>query len=336
VIGIEMQAASSIYRWERADTAGLDHVILNQKGKGIGLIGTAWRLVMFCLKRRPDCVFLCHYNLPGIFLAATLLRLIGFRVITMLDSKFDDYPRSIAREWFKGLILSPYQGAMVASRRSADYVRFLGFKRRPVVLGYDSLDIARLRTATEAAVAVPHAEREFLIVARLVDKKNLVFALRAYASWQKAAANPRKLRLIGYGDQEQALRDLTVELGLAEDVVFEGEAEAVRVAQAMRQSLCLLLPSTEEQFGLVVIEALAQGLPVLVSQNAGAVDELVDNGVNGWIVDPYRPAALVAAMALFDRDAAAWQSASVAALGSAERGDVRHFVLAAKQLAQPE
>lgn len=94
----------------------------------------------------------------------------------------------------------------------------------------------------------------------------------------------------------------------------------------MRGALCLILPSTEEQYGLVVIEALALGLPVLVSANAGAVDDLVDNGVNGWIVDPHRPQALIAAMSLLDRDRATWEQAARAAAATAERGDVRHFV----------
>ena len=252
--------------------------------------------------------------------------------VTMLDSKFDDYPRNLPREVLKAAMLAPYQAALVASRRSADYVRFLGFRRRPVAQGYDSLDVTRLRDLAAAVLPLDHAKREFLIVARLVEKKNLRFAITAFATWQARAAQPRKLRLIGYGDQEDQLRALVSQLGLDSDIVFEGEAGAGRVAEAMRQSLCLILPSREEQFGLVLTEALAQGLPVLVSGNAGGVDGLIDNGVNGWIVDPYRPAALVAAMELLDRDEAVWDRASAAAQGSAERGDVRHFVEAVKSL----
>jgi len=105
-----------------------------------------------------------------------------------------------------------------------------------------------------------------------------------------------------------------------------GAADSAGVAAAMRDALCLILPSTEEQYGLVVIEAFALGLPVLISSNAGAVDELVDNGVNGWIIDPHRPQALIAAMALLDRDRLTWVKAAQAAAATAERGDVRHFV----------
>jgi glycosyltransferase involved in cell wall biosynthesis len=244
----------------------------------------------------------------------------------MIDSKFDDYPRTLWREVFKALMLAPYQGVLAGSRRTASYMFFLGFRRRPVVVGFDRLDLARIRRLGTGQPVPGHGARDFLIVARLVEKKNLAFALRAYAAWSASAANPRRLRIVGYGHLETALRELAAELGIADRVIFMGVADSAQVFRTMGESLCLILPSIEEQFGFVVIEALALGLPVLVSSNAGAVDELIDNGVNGWIVDPYRPAALIAAMALLDRDEAVWTAASEAAWASAERGDVRHFV----------
>lgn len=251
----------------------------------------------------------------------------------MIDSKFDDYPRTLWREILKSILLLPYHGALAASRRSAHYLNFLGFKRRPVRLGFDSLDIARLTNLADVADVPEHGSRDFLIVARLVDKKNLSFAIRAYAKWLDGAEQSRKLRVIGYGENLESLLLLAQQLGLTSLVVFEGSASPARVAQAMRQALCLILPSIEEQFGLVVIEAMAQGLPVLVSSNAGAVDGLIDNGINGWVIDPYRPKALIAAMALLDRDVEVWRNASAAALASADRGDVRHFLDSVKELA---
>ena len=54
----------------------------------------------------------------------------------------------------------------------------------------------------------------------------------------------------------------------------------------LRKSLALILPSTEEQFGFVVLEALALGIPVIVSENVGARDLHVRTGVNGFIFEP--------------------------------------------------
>ena len=326
VAAVEFFGTSIVYDWDSAGLAGVRRATLYPDGRSLRNPLLVWRLIRACLAPRPDAVFLCHYNYPPVFLAALVLRLLGVRTFTMIDSKFDDYRRSLFLEAIKAVLLAPYNGAMVASRRSADYMHFLGFKRRPISQGFDSISLSRVRGLGGKSSPLPHTDRDFLIVARLVAKKNLTFAIQAFAAWRTTAKQRRNLRIIGYGDQEAVLRSLAAELGLEESIIFEGRADAARVASAMQQSLCLLLPSTEEQFGLVVIEALALGLPVLVSTNAGAVDGLIDNGVNGWLVDPWRPAGLVAAMALLDRDEAAWRAASVAASASSERGDVRHFV----------
>ena len=333
-IGIEFNRHSRAYQWEQGGGGSAERISLFNSDKQPGQAALAWQLLRNLWRSPVRHVFLCHYNYPPVFLAAVVLRLGGRRVYAMLDSKYDDYPRSAPREWFKRLLLAPYHGALVASRRSVEYVRYLGFRQRPVAQGFDSLDVARLQAAAAGARDLPHAERDFLIVARLVGKKNLPFALRAFAAHRAEARHPRRLRIVGYGEQEAELRQLAEELGIAAEVIFTGALDSLAVARAMAEALCLILPSTEEQFGLVVIEALAQGLPALVSSNAGAVDELVDPGGNGWVIDPHRLETLTAAMALLDRDEVAWQSARAAAFASCERGDVRHFVAGVRALVQ--
>lgn len=326
VTAIEFSRSSRDYQWEQGELRRARRVVLTREDERIGAFRLGWRLFRSVRQSRAETAFLCHYEMPAVFLAALFLRLAGCRVIALMVSKFDDYPRFLWREVVKGLMLAPYQGVHVASPRTAQYMHFLGFRHRCVASGLDSLDLARVRRLGGSGPAPDHAERDFLIVARLVEKKNVVFALRAYAAWSAKAAHPRKLRIIGYGPLEPALRELAAQLGIADRVIFMGVADSALVCRTMREALCLILPSTEEQFGFVVVEALALGLPVLVSGNAGAVDVLVDNGVNGWIVDPYRPDALISAMGLLDRDLAVWDAASRAAQASAERGDVRHFV----------
>lgn len=334
VTAVEFFGTSIVYDWNSTGLSGVRRVTLYPDGRALNNPLLAWRLIRACLSVRPDAVFLCHYNYPPVFLAVLALRLLGIRTITMIDSKFDDMDRSIWREVPKALLLAPYHGAIAGSRRTIEYLRFLGFWRRTIVQGFDTLDVARI-AARAPVSAVPHGQRDFLVVARLIREKNLEFALRAFAEWRRQAVHGRALRILGAGPLEDELRALAAELGVAEQVRFEGIATPDQVAQAMRDALALIFPSVQETYGFVVIEALSLGLPVLISTKPGAVDDLIDSGVNGWIVDPRRPAGLVAAMALLDRDEAIWQAASAAASASCERGDVRHFVSAIKALAQP-
>lgn len=330
---IEFFASSATYDWERGNQDDLRCQTLLPGVERSGFFALCARLLKALWREKPDAVFLCHYHEPAVFLASVALRIAGTPVFAMIDSKFDDKPRSLWREALKAMLLAPYHGAIAGSRRTAEYLRFLGLRGRPVVLSYNCLDVARLRAlAGVADRAVAHADRDFLAVARLVPEKNLDLALRSFALWQKDAVHPRRLRILGGGPHEAMLRVRAAKLGIAGQVSFEGHADARTVAEAMRDSLALVFPSIQETFGFVVIEALAQGLPVLVSPAPGAVDGLIDNGINGWIVAPDRPEIMVAAMSLLDRNEAAWRQATAAARISARRGDVAHFVAGVRAL----
>lgn len=334
VAAIEFFGTSLVYDWDSSGFRGLRRTTLYPQGRSARRPGLWLRLIRAILKERPQAVFLCHYNYPHVFIVAVMLKLLGIPVFAMIDSKFDDMPRRLWLEGLKAILLAPYDGALAGSRRSAEYLRFLGLRKRPVVEGFDCLDVARLKALTQGRGSGrrPHAARDFLVVARLIREKNLELALRAFAQWRQSAAHPRRLRILGGGPLELPLKALADELGIADAVDFCGPAEPREVAEAMQDGLALLFPSIQETYGFVVIEALAQGLPVLISTVPGAVDGLIDNGVNGWVVDPYRPAGLAAAMALLDRDEGVWANASAAALASAERGDVGHFVAGTKAL----
>jgi glycosyltransferase involved in cell wall biosynthesis len=217
-------------------------------------------------------------------------------------------------------------------------MRYLGFAVDRIAEGYDTLSVDRIREQAPGPPAPDgpaHAERDFVIVARLVAKKNIALALAAFAQFRAETGSTRTLRILGSGDCEPSLRALADELDVADATVFEGFVQTARVSEALSRALCLILPSSEEQFGLVVIEAMAMGVPALVSSNAGAVEKMIDNGVNGWIIDPSSPRALVAAMALLNCDAAAWMRMATAAREDSIRGDVPSFVEGVMALSEP-
>jgi glycosyltransferase involved in cell wall biosynthesis len=82
---------------------------------------------------------------------------------------------------------------------------------------------------------------------------------------------------------------------LPSNVRYEGAAHPEGVPQAMRAADMFLLPTLEDSFGLVVLEAMASALPVITTNNAGA-SEFITHGKDGWIVEPGDRAALAAAI----------------------------------------
>ena len=336
-IGLEFFGRSPSYDWLSESRESFRKETLFP-GHVPGFFGRLRALICAARRLRADTWFLCHYERPEVLCLAIYLRLSGRRVITMGDSKFDDYPRGSAREFFKRAFFLPYTGAMSASKRSHDYLRYLGISEKSLADGYDTLSIERIRTASGSVPApegTPFLERDFIIVARHVPKKNLPVALEAFARFaQLRPTSKRKLHLCGSGMGEAALRAQTTELGMEDRVVFHGFLQTDDVARQLARGLALILPSIEEQFGLVVIEAQAMGLPVLISEVAGARDALVRNWQNGFVFEPDNPEALARFMALLDEDEALWRRLCAGASASAPLGDVAAFASGVQQLLQ--
>lgn len=324
-VAIELFERSHVYNWEDCETPPYPVVTLSERIGSIGTPALAGHIVRAIRKSGARDVFMCHYEMPAIFIAAWLLKLSGHRVYTMLNSKFDDYPRHWRVTPLKALAFTPYSGAMIASERSRDYVSYLGIRRDRTAGGYNTLDLTRLREQSGDPGPVPFEGRPFLAVAQLIPRKNLMTAMEAFAAYRRDHGGERRLVIVGEGAQEQELRSRAAELGIAEAVDFAGAMPSAGVTGLMRRSLALLLPSWEETYGFVVVEAMAMGLPPIVSLRAGAAD-MVANLVDGFLIDPKDEKQLLAAMLTLDGDEALHARMSRAALEASERADVREFV----------
>lgn len=331
VVGLELFSESDTYGWVSETGSSFRKITVFPGGSRstTSAFTVAARIVSLCRKEGLDQIFLCHYDYTAILMAAAALRLLGRRVYAMADSKFDDYQRRLWREVAKSAYYLPYQGGISCKGRAGDYMRFLGLPAARIVDGYDTLSIERIRRLAEKPPApggMDYSERHFTIVARFVPKKNLKMALAAYALYRQQTASPRALHLCGSGPLEAELRAQVSELGLKDSVVFHGFVQTAEIARILADSVALILPSIEEQFGLVTIEAQAMGLPVILSDNCGSRDDLVRSGVNGFVIEPDNPQGLAFFMTMLGEDRDLWTRLSVAASQFAERGDVGRFV----------
>lgn len=333
VCAIELFSRSAAYDWEHCEPDGYQIVTLSNRERPASAVRLAVRLVRAVQRSGARSVFFCHYDLPVVFLAVCILRLTGRRVFTMADSKFDDHPRDWPRTLAKVLFLAPYCGAIAASRRSRAYLAYLGVPGDRIRPGFDTLDLARLRSLAGPGDEADHALRPFLIVARLIPEKNIAAAIEAFALYRERSVDHRRLVIIGDGPLRAELEAKANQLGIAAAVDWCGTCTGGEVAKAMRDALALLLPSVQDTFGLVVIEAFAQGLPVIVSNRAGATDELVENLINGFVIDPLSIEQIVAAMIELAGDPARHARMAASAWAASERGDACHFAQAVAELA---
>jgi glycosyltransferase involved in cell wall biosynthesis len=125
-----------------------------------------------------------------------------------------------------------------------------------------------------------------LFLARLDPVKGIELLLSAFQILRQA--NPQVvLAIAGSGDRlyEQTLRARAEELGIAADVIWTGFLDRSAKAQALADADVFVVPSISESFGLAAVEALAAGVPTVMTDGVGIADEVASSGA-GIVVTP--------------------------------------------------
>ena len=326
MVSIEEAAESSEYAWAPvANTRGFDRVTL--LGPGVRPAWPAWeiarRIGPVLSRYHPDAVAVPGWSDPAALAAIGWAARRGVPAILMSESSALDGPRRGLREHVKRRVIGLCNAGLVSGTPHAEYLADLGMPRLRVFLGYGAVDNSHFacgaRTALENAAAfrTGHGlpERYFLASSRFVAKKNLFCLLDAYAAY-RAAASPGAwhLVLLGDGPLGGELRRRVTERGLQDFVHFPGFQQYAELPIYYGLAKAFVHASTTEQWGLVVNEAMASGLPVLVSDCCGCAPDLV-SGENGETFAPTDTAALAAGFARM----AAREPAALAAMGAASR-----------------
>jgi glycosyltransferase involved in cell wall biosynthesis len=148
--------------------------------------------------------------------------------------------------------------------------------------------------------AVPGAKKErrplIVFAGRLVPEKRPQIVIETLAELLRVDRNWRA-ELFGTGPEEPLLRRQIAHLGLEGKARLAGFAPWSEVSEALAQARALVLPTTREGFGLIVLEAAAHGVPtVLVREPDNAATELIERNVNGLVCDSAAPAELATAV----------------------------------------
>jgi L-malate glycosyltransferase len=332
VVGIEIASGTTVNLWKevpRPTGVVLETLFPGRTFEALNFVPISWRLIRRVSDPRVAAVFFLGYHRVENILAALVCRILGRRTILMSESKYDDFPRSVWLELGKRLLSVPFQGALVGGRRHREYVEFLGMRKKPIAFGYDTVSRDRMRSNAGGEIApagLPFAQRSFLAVARFIPKKNLPFLVDAHSRYTElAGAESRPLIIVGEGAEKGAIVKARSAHRRPELVELTGALESPGVAKRMASALALCIPSTEEQWGLVVNEAVFLGLPVLASSCCGSVDTLARNGVNGYVLQPNDLEAWAMAMLRVSADRAFWTAAAIASARFSELGDTRNF-----------
>lgn len=126
--------------------------------------------------------------------------------------------------------------------------------------------------------------KRIICVARLSSEKGIIGLLEAFAGARKDGLEA-ELELLGDGPEKEAIEEKCKKLGIEGDVSFLGRRSEPDTLSAIAEADLLVLPSFMEGLPVVLMEAMALGVPVVASRVAG-VPELIDDGENGRLFHP--------------------------------------------------
>jgi 1,2-diacylglycerol 3-alpha-glucosyltransferase len=323
LLAYEVADAEILYPWDRSRAAEPFAWTTLFPGRALETIprdACAREMARALDRDRPDALGIVGYSRPE---SMAMLRWgLGHdrTTILMSESQELDHPRSWWKEAIKRGRVRRFSAGLVGGPRHRDYLAKLGMPYGRIALGYNAVDNAAFaaKAATARADAASRgglpARPYFLATNRFVPEKNLVRLVRAYARYRQDAHPDRAwdLVLCGGGPAEAEVDATIAASGLTDSIRRPGFLQEDDLARHLAHASAFVHPSLLEPWGLVVNEAAACGLPLLVSDRAGCVETLVPDpdGTTGRRFDPRDEEAIA--------DGLAW----MAGLDEAERSNM--------------
>ncbi len=298
ICGIESCGMENTYAWDKVEgAAAFTRITLTEREKDT----REWRRD---LRRKmwqalddftPDVVALPGWSHIDALSALKWCASNQTPALVMSESTSWDERRVFWKEWVKKRLVNMISAGLAGGTPHEKYLVQLGLAPERIFLGYDVVDNDYFsQRASVARADAPNLrqkfnlpEKYFLASARFIEKKNLLGLLQAYAGYCDLAKNEIwSLVLLGDGPLKPQLKQLIVDLKLESYVHLPGFKQYHDLPVYFGLASAFVHASTTEQWGLVVNEAMASGLPVLVSDRCGCSIDLVSSGDNGYQFDP--------------------------------------------------
>jgi len=253
--------------------------------------------------RNPEVILGGGYNYLAVWQAQRWARRHCVPFLLWSESNAVDARRNFpCVEAAKRRFISSCQGYVVPGTSAAGYLEGFGVPPDRIFVAANAVDVEHFSKVVQAARQDLHLRerlglprRYLLYVGRFVRAKGVFDLLTAYATLPEEIRRTVGLVLAGDGEEREELvcRSRQISPG---HVGFPGFLQRDELAAYYALAEALVFPTHSDTWGLVVNEAMACGLPVIVTDLAGCVADLVRDGENGHVVGASDPEALSQAM----------------------------------------
>lgn len=316
LLGFEISRRQETYVWGKP--LGIDdseivslfpnHSYEDMLSQPLVMIQEIWRSLK---QLNPDIIAVNGYSTIDSWAIIIWAVVKGRKLILMTDSKADDQERKVGTEFVKRIILRVFSAAFCAGKPHKQYLMTLNFPENKIIQGYDVVDNDFFRNGSLQARENPGrfdkipgleitTSHFFLACSRLIPRKNIDGLVNAFSLYKQLVNSSSqklwRLIIIGDGDQKDNLVQLIQENNLTVDITMAGTQALETLPGYYSRAGVFIHPAKQDQWGLVVNEAMASGLPVLVSKNCGCAQDLLVEGLNGLSFNPENPEELAMLM----------------------------------------
>jgi UDP-N-acetylglucosamine 2-epimerase (non-hydrolysing) len=257
------------------------------------------RILAAVAQTRPDAIVTGAFSVPSLF-AAMYARAAGKPLLVQSDGTHESERRiDVVQRALRRFFARVSAGAIANSTPAAERFVELGWPADRVFLAPHSTDVAGFQAVARTRDYAANGRLSVLCVSRLIPRKGIDRLIAAAATARVLDANV-SLTIAGTGTEEDALRRAAADADVP--VEWLGFVPHQELPHVFAQADAFAYPTSEDPFGIAVLEAAASGLPLVVSPHAGATADFVQHTVNGLVVDPDDRAALPDALVALATD----------------------------------
>jgi glycosyltransferase involved in cell wall biosynthesis len=261
------------------------------------------RIINYLWQFKPQVIFASSFGVWTI-LALLLKPLFWWRVIIAYEGSSPgvDYRHSAVRLFVRRLMVWLADACISNSQAGSAYLREILQAKpdRVFVQPYEIPDEHTLPSSDPVETSQPLALKRpvFLFVGHVIPRKGLPLLLQACAILQTRGYHNYTLQVVGDGEHQSELAAFCQEQHLSDRVQWVGRVTFDRIGNYFEAADVFVFPTLEDTWGVVTLEAMLLGKPILCSTGAGTA-ELVRSGENGYVFAPDDPTKLADLMQHF-------------------------------------
>jgi len=233
-----------------------------------------FKTIIEVTRSRGQAIYIDGWESPAFFMTALYAKRIGLKVIygyrgTADSQRFNN--RLIHK--IRSVIFSKADFIVTSGRVSSEAVSAMGVPSEKIITLFNPVDVEWFHNFAQSHRIPPASGHRYIYVGQLIERKNVATVIHAFNSIRNVGDS---LTVVGTGPLSEELRALAESLGARDSIYFVGHKNQEELATLYATSNTFILASTNEVWGLVVNEALASALHVIVSEKCGVAEFVGD------------------------------------------------------------